>query len=74
MTDTRQYQNVGGLWQKTSKNGKPYLSGKLIIEGREVVVTVWENDFKRSSADVAKPDYTVQAMVITSEPAEEHPF
>lgn len=68
------YENVGKLWEKTSKGGAPYLSGTIEIDGKPVQVTIWRNQFKLSTADIRTPDYVVPALVVKPEVVEEHPF
>ena len=34
---------IGSLWEKTSKNGEPYMSGELLINGKTVKIIVFRN-------------------------------
>jgi hypothetical protein len=68
------YENVGRLWEKTSKGGVPYLSGTIEIDGKPVQVTIWRNQYKKSTADVKTPDFIVQALVIEPEEKTPEPF
>ena len=71
---TARFFEIGGLWAKTAKNGRAYMSGRVVIDGREHRLTIWPNAGKESTADTRQPDYIVQAIAEEPEPETEHPF
>lgn len=48
---------LGGLWLKTSQAGKKFMSGKLTLNGENVEVVVFKNEFKKDGERT--PDYRV---------------
>jgi len=64
MSDKRENE-LGALWKKTSKAGKPYMSGKIKTPaGEELSVVVFTNDYKKEEKH---PDY----RIMKSEPRNE---
>ena len=64
MSDKRENE-LGALWKKTSKAGKPYMSGKIKTPaGEELSVVVFTNDYKKEGKH---PDY----RIMKSEPRNE---
>lgn len=47
---------IGALWEKESKKGTRYLSGKVKVGGQEVEIVVFENDKGDNSK---RPDYRI---------------
>lgn len=43
-----------GLWEKTSKNGKTYLGGKVTIDGKEYWVSLFNNHSENDKAPKCK--------------------
>ena len=50
-------RNCGGVWEKTSKKGEPYLSMSIEIDGKRVAFTAFKNKHKEPGDN--KPDWSV---------------
>ena len=48
-------KGAGGLWIKTDKNGKQYLSGSIEVNGDKVYFAAFPNDGKEGN----QPDYKI---------------
>jgi uncharacterized protein (DUF736 family) len=55
-TTKKEYDNIGALWERTSKTGKRYLTGKKTIDGKEVQIVAFRIEHKRSENT---PDYSI---------------
>lgn len=45
----------GGLWVKTSQDGKEYMTGDVTVNGTKIQVIVFPNNFKEG----LQPDYRI---------------
>lgn len=50
-------KNIGGIWEKKSKIGMPYLSGSIEINGEKHKFSAFKNQYKKP--DNNQPEYTI---------------
>ena len=49
-------EKVGALWAKTTEGGKTLWNGVVKVDGKEVRIDVWPNDYKTESKH---PDFVI---------------
>lgn len=50
---TRNQDEIGAIWQRTSSSGLPYYSGKITLEGKEHNIVLFKNDKKQPGSKQA---------------------
>lgn len=50
-------KKVGGLWFRESKDGKVYMSGKVLLDGLETEIVVFSNERKEKETQPDKLIY-----------------
>lgn len=50
-------KDIGGIWEKTSKQGTRFWSGSIEIGGDKVKFTAFRNKYKKPGGN--QPDYTI---------------
>ncbi len=51
---------VGSLWERTSKNGEPYMSGELIINGKTVKIVAFRNKQEWIDENEKRPQWEIR--------------
>ena len=51
---------IGSLWERTSKNGEPYMSGELLINGKTVKIVVFRNKQEWIDENEKRPQWEIQ--------------
>ena len=51
---------IGSLWERTSKNGEPYMSGELLINGKTVKIIVFRNKQEWIDENEKRPQCEIQ--------------
>ena len=51
---------IGSLWERTSKNGEPYMSGELLINGKTVKIIVFRNKQEWIDENEKRPQWEIQ--------------
>ena len=51
---------VGSLWERTSKNGEPYMSGELLINGQTVKIVAFRNKQEWIDENDKRPQWEIQ--------------
>jgi hypothetical protein len=59
--NNKQFDNIGALWAQLTKNGVPYLSGEVVIDGAVLKIVIFQNISKRPGS--RQPDYTIHADI-----------
>ena len=53
---------IGSLWERTSKNGEPYMSGELLINGKTVKIVVFRNKQEWIDENEKRPQWEIQKL------------
>ena len=53
---------IGSLWEKTSKNGEPYMSGELLINGKTIKIIVFRNKQEWIDENEKRPQWEIQKL------------
>jgi hypothetical protein len=51
---------IGSLWEKTSKNGVPFMSGELIINGKTVKIVAFRNKQEWIDENNKRPQWEIR--------------
>ena len=51
---------VGSLWEKTSANGVPFMSGELLINGKAVKIVAFRNKQEWIDENEKRPQWEIQ--------------
>lgn len=51
---------IGSLWEKTSANGLPYMSGELLINGKTVKIVAFRNKQEWIDENEKRPQWEIQ--------------
>lgn len=51
---------VGALWNKIDKNGKAYMSGELLINGKTVKIVAFRNKQEWIDENEKRPHWEIQ--------------
>jgi len=62
--EEKREESIGAIWEKTAKNGQPYYSGTVTVDGVEVRFVAFKNRKKEGN----QPDW----RILESKPASNH--
>jgi hypothetical protein len=51
---------IGSLWEKTSANGVPFMSGELLINGQTVKIVAFRNKQEWIDENEKRPQWEIQ--------------
>jgi len=51
---------IGSLWEKTSANGVPFMSGELIINGKTVKIVAFRNKQEWIDENDKRPQWEIR--------------
>lgn len=50
---------IGALWERTSQAGNKFLSGKVVVDGKDVEIIIFANTYKKPGE--TSPDWRIYA-------------